>query len=82
MYNETIYTILDMLGTDATEEDALKTAHMADLIAEEQGEFDYDVIDWIHNRTYPITRLWEAANGDVSALAEVRAEAHLPVIGS
>ena len=50
-------------------------------IGEDGEAVDEDRLgDWIANRTYPEAKLLDAAAGDVSALAEVRAEAGLPVI--
>ena len=72
--------IAERLGTEATKEDAAMVAELAQKLAEEQGEEQGDLLDWLSNRTYEWTRLWEAANGDVAALAQVRAEAHLPVL--
>ena len=36
--------------------------------------------EWLMNRTYPASTLEDAANGDVSAIAEVRSEAGLPIL--
>ncbi len=36
--------------------------------------------EWLANRTYSLSRLLEAAHGQVDALAEVREEAGLPVL--
>jgi hypothetical protein len=72
--------VMERLGTEATIEDALNVAELASALAAEQGDPDADVIDWLSNRTYPWTRLYDAAEGDGEALAEVRAEAHLPIL--
>lgn len=72
--------IAERLGTEATTEDAAMVAELAEKLAEEQGDKEFDLLDWLSNRTYEWTRLWEAANGDAAALAQVRAEAHLPVL--
>jgi hypothetical protein len=37
------------------------------------------VMDWLSNRTLPLSDYIAAAGGDVAALARVRAEAGLPV---
>ena len=72
--------IAERLGSEATTEDAQAVATLAEQLATEQGDEAFDLVDWLGNRTYSWTRLWEAANGDGAALAEVRAEAHLPVL--
>ena len=72
--------VMERLGTEATIEDAQKVIGLAEKIAAEQGDEDFNLIDWLSNRTYDWTLLREAANGDVSALAEVRREAHLPTL--
>lgn len=72
--------VMERLGTEATSEDAEKVIDLAEQLAAEQGDEEGDVMDWLRNRTYDWTRLWQAANGDVAALAEVRREAHLPVL--
>lgn len=72
--------IAERLGAEATTDDAQAVATLAELLADEQGDAEFDLIAWLGNRTYDWTRLWEAANGDTAALAEVRAEAHLPVL--
>lgn len=78
---ENVHYVMERLGTDATEQDAQMVIDLAESIAAEQGDEDFNLIDWLHNRTYDWTLLWEAANGDAAALAKVRAEAHLPVLG-
>lgn len=78
---ENVHYVMERMGTEATEQDAQMVIELAESIAAEQGDEDFNLIDWLHNRTYGWTLLWEAANGDVAALAKVRAEAHLPVIG-
>lgn len=75
-----VYYVMERLGTEATAEDAQQVLDLAEQLAAEQGDDDFNVISWLNNRTYDWTRLWEAANGDVAALAEVRREAHLPVL--
>jgi hypothetical protein len=75
-----IHFVMERLGTEATEQDAEQVIELAEQLAAEQGDDAFDTIDWLSNRTYAWTRLWEAANGDVAALAEVRTEAHLPAI--
>ena len=72
--------IAERLGTEATKEDAAMVAELAEKLADEQGDKEFDLLNWLSNRTYEWTRLWEAANGDAAALAQVRAEAHLPVL--
>ena len=72
--------VMGSLGTEATIEDAQEVIGLAEKIAAEQGDEDFALIDWLSNRTYDWTLLWDAANGDVSALAEVRREAHLPIL--
>ena len=75
----TIHYVMERLGSEATEADANKVISLATSLADEQGDQDFDLINWLENRTYAWTELWEAANGDVRALAMVRREAHLPV---
>lgn len=72
--------VMERLGNLATEHDAAMVLELAEKLAVEQGEVDYDAINWLSNRTYAFTDLYDAANGDVSALAKVRAEAGLSVI--
>lgn len=72
--------VMGRLGTEATEADAEQVIALAEALAAEQGDDEGSIIDWLNNRTYDWTELWEAANGDAAALARVRAEAHLPVI--
>jgi len=72
--------IAERLGTEATKEDAEMVADLAEKLAKEQGDKGFDLLNWLSNRTYEWTRLWEAANGDAAALAQVRAEAHLSVL--
>lgn len=72
--------IQERLGGEATEHDAEAVATLAEQLAAEQGDEDFNLLHWLGNRGYPWTDLWEAANGDVAALARVRAEAHLPVL--
>lgn len=69
--------IAERLGSEATMEDAEKVAALAESIAQEQGDEAFDLIDWLNNRTYDWTVLWEAASGDVAALAKVLTEAGL-----
>ena len=71
---------LERLGTDATAADAEQVLGLAERLATEQGDIDFDAISWLSNRTYDWTELWEAANGNVAALAKVRTEAGLPVL--
>lgn len=78
-HNELIM-IMDRLGHEATADDAQMVASFAEALAAEQGDEHGDLQDWLLNRTYDWTRLWEAANGDVAAIAEVRAEAGLAVL--
>ena len=75
----TIHYVMERLGSEATEADANKVISLATSLADEQGDQGFDLINWLENRTYAWTELWEAANGDVRALAMVRSEAHLPV---
>lgn len=72
--------IMERLGNEATEEDAIAVANLAESIAEEQGDEAFGLIDWLNNRTYDWTELWEAANGNAAALVRVRTEAGLPSI--
>ena len=72
--------VMECLGSGATAADAEQVLDLAEQLATEQGDENFDAIAWLSNRTYPWTDLLEAANGDVSALARVRAEAHLPVL--
>jgi hypothetical protein len=65
-------TIIEWLGGEATADDAQMVADLATDLADEARAEDFVLRDWISNRSYPITRLWEAANGDAAALAEVR----------
>jgi hypothetical protein len=78
-HNELVM-IAERLGSDATADDAQMVADLAEALAGEQGDTDFDLQGWLFNRTYDWSRLWEAANGDVSAIAEVRAEAGLQVL--
>lgn len=78
-HNELVM-IAERLGSEATLEDAQLVADLAEVLAGEQGDSNFDLQDWLLNRTYEWTRLWEAASGDVAALAEVRAEAGLRVL--
>ncbi len=78
-HNELVM-IAERIGSEATLEDAQMVADLAEALAAEQGDGDGDLQDWLFNRTYDWTRLWEAASGDVAALAEVRAEAGLQVL--
>ena len=79
MTNTTTY-IMERLGSEATREDAEAVARLAESLAEEQGDEEFRLIDWLNNRTYDWAELWDAANGDVAALAKVRAEAGLPIL--
>lgn len=72
--------IAERLGSDA-QDDAKMVADLAADLAAEQGDEDFHLLDWLSNCTYEWTRLWEAANGDVGALSDVRREAHLDVLG-
>ena len=72
--------VMERLGTEATAADAEQVLELAEQLAAEQGDEDFDAINWLSNRTYDWTELWEAANGNVAALAKVRAEAGLPVL--
>lgn len=72
--------VMERLGTSAIREDAQQVIDLAEQLAAEQGEENFDAIDWLSNRTYDLNELWSAANGGVAALARVRAEAGLPVI--
>lgn len=78
-HNELIM-IMERLGSEATFDDAQMVADIAEALAAEQGDEQGELQDWLFNRTYEWVRLWEAANGDVAAIAEVRAEAGLPVL--
>ena len=75
----TVHYVMERLGSEATEADATMVIDLATSLAAEQGDQDFDLIDWLSNRSYAWCELWEAANGDVSALAMVRGEAGLPV---
>ena len=78
------------LGSDATEQDAEQVIDLALAIWQAQldaglGDPDEratraDIMDWLHARTYDWSRLYDAALGDVGAIAEVRAEAGVPVL--
>jgi hypothetical protein len=72
--------VMECLSTDATVEDAHKVLNMVEQLAAEQGDKDFDAINWLNNRAYDWIELLEAANGNVDALVRVRAEAGLPVI--
>ncbi len=72
--------VMERLGTEATAADAEQVLGLAEKLAAEQGDADFDAIEWLSNRTYDWTVLWEAATGDIAALAKVRAEAGLPVL--
>lgn len=72
--------VMEHLGTEATAADAEKVLELAKQLAAEQGDEEFDAINWLNNRTYDWTELWEAANGSVTALAKVRTEAGLPVL--
>lgn len=85
--------VMECLGTEATLDDAQMVIDLATKLAAEQGDDQFDAVYWasfcqqplygfvrIVNRDYHITELWEAANGNVAALAMVRAEAGLPVV--
>ena len=78
---DAIYWVMERLGTEANEIDARQVIDLAEDLALEQGDEEFDAIDWLSNRTYDFTLLWEAANGDVSAMAQVREEAKLPLLG-
>ena len=80
MSNANLTYIMERLGTEVMMEDAEMVATLAEELAAEQGDNDFDLIDWLNNRTYDWTELWEAANGSVTALAKVRTEAGLPVV--
>jgi len=70
--------IQERLGSEASIEDAQAVANLAAELAEEQGDNAFGLLDWLQNRTYPWTELFEASHGNVAALVRVRAEAHLP----
>ncbi len=72
--------IAERLGNEATTGDAQMVATLAEQIADEQGDNAFSLLDWLSNRTYDWTRLWEAATGDGAALSEVRSEAGLAVL--
>jgi hypothetical protein len=72
--------IAERLGSEATKGDAEMVAELAEKLAGEQGDEAFNLLDWLGNRTYEWTLLWEAANGNAAALAQVRAEAHLPAL--
>ena len=78
-HHERIY-VMERLSAEATTDDAQKVFDLAAALAAEQGEPDADLIGWLSNRTYPWTRLYEAAEGDGVALADVRTEARLPIL--
>jgi len=52
---------------------------LAMRLAHEQGDTDFELSDWLSNRTYSLELLEAAARGDVQALATVRTEAGLPI---
>lgn len=70
--------IQERLGSEASINDAQAVAKLAAELAEEQGDDAFVLLDWLQNRTYPWTELFEASQGNVAALVRVRAEAHLP----
>lgn len=72
--------VMERLGTEATTDDAAQVLELVEQLAAEQGDGDFDAINWLNNRTYDWAFLWEAANGDVAALAMVRVEAGLPAL--
>lgn len=80
MNTDTINYVMERLGTEANAADAEQVLDLAETLAAEQGDDDFDAINWLSNRTYDWTELLEAANGNVAALARVRAEAGLPVL--
>jgi len=72
-----VHYVQERLGSEATCQDAELVLDLAAALAAEQGDDNYNAIDWLNNRTYPWTTLYEAAQGDVAALALVRSEAGL-----
>ena len=72
-----VHYVMERLGTEATSEDAERVLALAEQLAAEQSDEQGDIRDWLDNRTYPWTTLYEAALGDVGALALARAEAGL-----
>lgn len=83
------HTVMERLGSEATEEDADKvitlamalwTEQLADGLGEAGEDVDIERLDdWLSNRTYEWTDLLQAANGNVSAMDHVRREAGLPL---
>lgn len=82
--------VQERLGSEATTDDADAVIGLAMQLWTEQIERgmgepdervtrDERVLDWLDNHDW--TALCEAANGDVTALAAVRAEAGLPMFG-
>ena len=72
--------IQERLGSEASIEDASAVANLAAALAQEQGDNAFVLLDWLNNRTYPWTQLFEASQGSVAALARVRVEAGLPAV--
>lgn len=77
---DNVQYVMERLGTAATREDAECVLTLATQLAAEQSDEGGNIIDWLDNRTYAWTTLYEAAIGDVAALAYVRDEAGLPVL--
>jgi hypothetical protein len=88
--DDVTHMVSERLGDVATKQDAELVIAFAIAIWQEQidsGLGDANewatrahVMNWLENRTYDWTRLYEAASGDVAAIAEVRAEAGLPAL--
>ena len=89
--DDVTHMVRERLGDVATKQDAELVIAFALAIWQEQINSGLGnanewatrahVMNWLENRTYEWTRLYEAASGDVAAIAEVRAEAGVPVIG-
>jgi hypothetical protein len=65
---------LDELALELWKEQIARGLGEPGEVADLQG-----VMDWLANRTLPLSDYIAAADGDVAALARVRAEAWLPV---
>jgi hypothetical protein len=65
---------LDELALELWREQIARGLGEPGKVADLQG-----VMDWLANRTLPLADYITACNGDVAALARVRAEAGLPV---
>lgn len=80
--------VAERLGTEATEQDARQVIDLAMTLWQEQFSAGIGadepslsrIDDWLSNRTYAWTELYDAANGDVAAMARVRTEAGLAIL--